>query len=109
MSDTAQSVRRLAQEQPHWIPVLRAACTQAAVAEPFGGEFAGSNVVQEVARMAGQRIHVPGLRILVTYGFIEKSGPSTRGGRRSYYRMPQRSEVEKALSELPPLGVDDGG
>lgn len=105
MSDTRQSVRRLAQEQPHWIPVLQAACAQARLAEPFGGEFAGSYVVQEVTKMAGQRVHVPGLRILVSYGLIEKTGPSTRGGRRAYYRMPDRAEVEEALRELPPLGA----
>ncbi len=107
MSDTWQSVRRLALEQPHWIAVLQAACVQAKVAEPFGGEFAGSYVVQEVQRMArqggfeGPRVHVPGLRILVTYGLLEKSGESTRGGRRAYYRMPDRAGVEAALADLP--------
>jgi hypothetical protein len=107
MHDTRQSVRRLAQEQPHWVPVLRAACIQAKVAEPFGGEFAGSYVVQEVVRMAGQRVHVPGLRILVTYGLLEKCGESTRGGRRAYYRMPDREGVETALRELPPMERND--
>ena len=107
MHDTRQSVRRLAQEQPHWVPVLRAACIQAKVAEPFGGEFAGIYVVQEVVRMAGQRVHVPGLRILVTYGLLEKCGESTRGGRRAYYRMPDREGVETALRELPPMERND--
>jgi hypothetical protein len=101
VSDTRQLVRRLALEQPHWIPVLEAACAQARTAEPFGGEFAGSYVVQEVSRVAGQRVHVPGLRILVTYGLLEKSGESTRGGRRAYYRMPERASIEAALAELP--------
>ena len=101
MSDTRQAVRRLAQEQPKWIPVLEAACVQAEAAERFGGEFAGSYVVQELARMAGQPVHVPGLRILVTYGLLEKCGESTRGGRRAYYRMPDREGVEAAISELP--------
>jgi hypothetical protein len=104
VSDPRLSVRRLALEQPHWIPVLQAACVQAQAAEPFGGEFAGSYVVQEVSRMAGQRVHVPGLRILVAYGLLEKSGESTRGGRRAYYRMPDRSAVESALAELPQQG-----
>ena len=40
---------------------------------------------------------IPNLRILVSYGLLEKSGPSTRGGRRAYYRMPDRPGVEKAL------------
>jgi hypothetical protein len=79
---------------------------QARVAEPFGGDFAGSDVVQEVRRMAGQRIHVPSLRILVSKGLIENSGESTRGGRRAYYRMPDRAEVEETLRELPPVGRD---
>lgn len=105
MSDTALAVRRLAQEQPHWVPVLRAACVQAKLAEQFSGEFAGSYVVQEVSRMAGQRIHVPGLRILVTYGLLEKCGETVRAGRRAYYRMPDRAGVEAALAELPtPIG-----
>ena len=50
--------------------------------------------------MAGQRVHVPGLRILVTYGLLEKSGESTARGTRAYYRMPDRAGIEAALAEL---------
>lgn len=103
MSDTRQAVRRLAQEQPHWVVVLQAACEQAKESEQFDGEFAGSYVVDRVSRMAGQRIQVPGLRMFVAYGLLEKCGSSTRGGRRAYYRMPDREGVERALAELQTL------
>lgn len=91
-----QSVRRLAHEHPEWLPVLEAAAVVAANVEQHGGEFAGAWVVDELARRSGRR-WIPNLRILVTYGLLEKSGPSTRGGRRAYYRMPDRLEVERAL------------
>ena len=101
MSDTRQSVRRLAQEEPDWVPVLRAACSWAVKAEPYGGEFAGSYVLRELSNMTGQPAWVPGLRRLVAYGLLEKAGESSRGGRRAYYRMPDRLGVEQALAELP--------
>lgn len=91
-----QAVRRLAHEHPEWLPVLEAAAFVAADVEQHGGEFAGAWVVDELARRGGRR-WIPNLRILVTYGLLEKSGPSTRGGRRAYYRMPDRLEVERAL------------
>jgi hypothetical protein len=68
----------------------------AAGVEEHGGEFAGSWVVDELGRR-GRARWIPNLRILVGYGLLEKSGPSTRGGRRAYYRMPDRLEVEQAL------------
>jgi hypothetical protein len=37
MSDTRQFVQRFALEQPAWVVVLEAACTQANAAEPSGG------------------------------------------------------------------------
>ncbi len=90
------AVRRLAREHPDWLPVLEAAVAVAADVEAHGGEFAGASVVDELGRRGAPR-WIPNLRILVSYGLIEKSGPSTRGGRRAYYRMPARMEVEKAL------------
>jgi hypothetical protein len=98
--DVGRAVMRLAYERPDWLPVLRAACAQANKCEPFGGEFAGSWVLRELASDTGQSEWRPGLRLLVGYGLIEKSGDSTRGGRRSYYRMSQRLEVERALARL---------
>lgn len=91
---------RLALEQPDWLPVVRAACAQAREAEPYGGEFAGSWVLQKMTQLTGEPAWRPGLRLLVAYGLLEKSGESTRGGRRAYYRMPDRAEVEAALKEL---------
>lgn len=90
---------RLAHERPEWIAPLRAACVTARTAEDFSGDFAGAWVLDELERQNGTR-WLPGLRTLATYGLIEKAGPSTRGGRRAYYRMPDRQGVEMALEEL---------
>lgn len=92
---------RLASEQPDWIPVLRAACERARKSEPYGGEFAGRWVLQELSKQTGKPAWRPGLRLLVGYGLLEKVGASTRGGRRAYYRMPDRGAVERALEDLP--------
>lgn len=91
---------RLALEQPDWVPVLKAACERAETSERYGGEFAGSWVLQHMAKQSGKPVWRPGLRLLVSYGLIEKVGESTRGGRRAYYRMPDRIGVERALAEL---------
>ena len=84
---------RLASEKPEWLPALQAACESVRKAEQFGGEFAGSWVVSELEQLTGER-WLPGLRTLAVYGLVEKSGPSTRGGRRAYYLMPDRPGVE---------------
>src|SRR2546423_11591836 len=97
--DPEVAVRRLAREHPDWLPVLEAALTVAAEAEAHGGEFPGAAVVAEVGRRGTPR-WIPNLRILVSHGLLEKSGPSTRGGRRAYYRIPDREGVEKALRRL---------
>ena len=94
--DTMRAVRRLTIEHPSWLPVLEAAASVAADLEPQGGEFAGSWVVDELARRGLPR-WIPNLRILVSYGLLEKSGPSARSGRRAYYRMPERAAIVKAL------------
>lgn len=91
---------RLAYERPDWLPVARAACAQAEKSEPFGGQFAGSWVLKELESQTGERPWRPGLRLLVAYGLLEKVGESTRGGRRAYYRMPDRVAVERALAEV---------
>jgi hypothetical protein len=91
----ADGVRRLALEHPDWLQVVAAAVAVAERTEAHGGEFAGAWVVNE---LNGR--WVPNLRILVTYGLLEKSGESTRGGRRAYYRMPARREVQATLAEL---------
>lgn len=80
---------------------MRAACAQARKSEPYGGQFAGRWVLQELAEEVGQPQWQPGLRRLVSYGLLEKVGESVRGGRRAYYRMPDRDGIEKALEALP--------
>jgi hypothetical protein len=89
----------LAHDHREWLPILRAACT---LAERTGadGYFAGRWVLQEYADQTGQSVWVPGLRRLVAYGLLEKVGESTRGGRRAYYRMPDREAIERTLVEL---------
>lgn len=98
-ADTFRTVMRLAYERPEWVPVLRAACATARTAEDFSGDFAGSWVLSKLKEQTGTG-WLPGLRTLATYGLIEKSGESTRGGRRAYYRMPDRRGIETALQEL---------
>ena len=95
---------RLASERPDWVPVLQAAVKSARKSEPYGGEFAGHWVVLQLEQETGSGAWVPGLRLLASYGLIEKSGESTRGGRRAYYRMPDRAGVEQALEQLDHLG-----
>jgi hypothetical protein len=101
LTESRDAVLRLAYEHPDWVPVLRAACVQARKSEPYGGQFAGRWVLQELARETGQRQWQPGLRRLVAYGLLEKVGESTRGGRRAYYRMPDPDGIERALASLP--------
>lgn len=95
-AEASRAVWRLAAEHPEWLPVLEAVVAVAEKAEAYGGEFAGSWVVDELARR-DLPAWIPNLRILVRYGLLEKSGPSTRGGRRAYYRMPDRATVAETV------------
>lgn len=97
--ETRRAVMRLAHEHPDWLPVLRAACSQARQTEHTCGEFAGSWVLQEVTKETGRPEWRPGLRLLSSSGLIEKTD-TARGGRRAYYRMPDREGVEQALAEI---------
>jgi hypothetical protein len=97
-----QRVMELWHDHPDWVPILEAAC---AVAERVGpdGEFAGRWVLQEYATRTGRTgvdAWKPGLRRLAAYGLIQKSGESTRGGKRAYYRMQDREEIERTVAEL---------
>lgn len=100
--DVKRAVGNLIAERPDWIPVLEAAITVSDKADPFGGEFAGAWVLDELARRAGHRTWLPNLRVLLTYGLVEKAGESASGGRRAYYRMPAKKAVVEALSRLKP-------
>jgi hypothetical protein len=91
-----EAVRRLSLDHPDWMPVLEAAVAVAERSEPHGGEFAGARVLKELRAQGGQA-WFPNLRILVSHGLLEKSGPSSRGGQRAYYRMPDRFGVARAI------------
>ena len=80
--------------------MLRAAVAVAAESEPYG-RFPGKAVLDKVGQWGGPR-WFPNLRVLATYGLVEKVGATTRSGRRAYYRMPHRPEIERALDELGP-------
>jgi hypothetical protein len=107
---THDAVRRLiARNDPMLVGLLQAACEWAEIAEKNGsGIFAGSYVLQEWAvRTGGPRWRPGGLRPLSAEGLIVNAAPSTRGGKRAYYQMPDRKGVEAALREfkvqpLPP-------
>jgi hypothetical protein len=70
---TRRAVLRLANERPDWIVVLRGATAAAEKSEPFGGEFAGRWVLQEVERLTGQPAWRPGIRLLVASWLCCKS------------------------------------
>ncbi len=68
--------------------------------QEYGDEFAGAWVLDELERRSGRKTWLPNLRVLVTYGLIEKSRESSR--RRAYYRfVTSRGEIKDALSRLP--------
>jgi hypothetical protein len=98
-----RGVMRLAAEKPEWLPVVGAALQRARANERFGGEFAGSWVLKDL-QASGTLSWLPNLRFLVAYGIAEKSGESTRGGQRAYYRLPDPDGIERALEELGAFG-----
>jgi hypothetical protein len=100
VAEQTRAVRRLAVEQPEWIAVLEAALVVAARSDALDAEFAGSWVLKELESRAGRRQWIPNLRLLVTYGILEKSGESTRGGRRAYYRFVNPIAIQAALEQI---------
>ena len=89
---------RLASEKPEWLPpALQATYESPRKAEAYGGEFAGSCVISGLEQQTEPRL-AAGLRSAAIYGLTEKSGQSTRGGRRAYYRMPDRPAFSWELS-----------
>lgn len=90
-------MRRLLQEHPEERAVLEAACEQARKCEP--GDFAGSWVLSEMQQRTGAPAWRPGLRRIASFGLIVKTD-TARGGRRAYYRMPDREGIEATLQEL---------
>ena|SRR6516165_4395733 len=96
--DGYRGVMRLAQEDPDWLSVVRAAYQRATAARQYGGEFAGAWVLRELGSWR------PNLRLLVRYGILEKTDV-TRGGNRAYYRMPDLDGVHRALVELDTIAA----
>ncbi len=105
-ADIKRAVATLIAERPDWIPVLEAAIAVSDNVDKYGGEFAGAWVIDELERRAGHRTWLPNLRLLLTYGLVEKAGESTRRGRRAYYRMPAKKAIAEALSRLKPKTSD---
>lgn len=87
-------VMRLAHENAKWIPIVQAALE---TAKSTKGDFAGAWVLSK-AKEKGVN-WFPNLRILVTYGILQKEG-TARAGRRAYYTILDINGVELALSEI---------
>jgi hypothetical protein len=105
--DAETAVSALVNDRPEWIPVLEAACAVSDRVEAFGGEFAGAWVIDELERRTGRRTWLPNMRLLVSYGLIEKVGESSRGGRRAYYRFSAKQSIKNALVRIG-AGGDSG-
>ena len=88
-------VKRLGEERPDWIPIVKE-CLECAQKYK---EFAGSWVLSGLEEKTKKRVWKPGLRTLVAYGILARTKTS-RGGRRTYYIMPDQEGVKKALQEL---------
>ena len=101
--EALRAVAALTKERPEWISVLGAALVVAERAQPYGGEFAGAWVLDELEQQTGQPTWLPNLRVLCSYGFLEKVGEATRGGRRAYYRCVNAQAIGRALSRLAPV------
>jgi len=86
----------LLRDHPEWRGVVVAALEEAKTVK--SGRFAGAWVLEK-AKAHGVR-WIPNLRKLVAYQILKKEGDSTRGGRRSYYSMPDFEEVELALRDF---------
>ncbi len=107
--EALRAVAALTEERPQWVSVLAAALTVAERAEPYGGEFPGARVLDQLEKQTGHPTWLPNLRVLVSYGFLEKVGESSRGGRRAYYRCVNAQAIGRALTRLAPPGGQGEG
>ena len=89
------SVKRLSEERPDWIPIVKECLECSQKYE----EFAGSWVLSGLAEKRNAIVWKPGLRTLVAYGILKKIR-TTRGGRRAYYIIPDPEGAKKALQEI---------
>lgn len=90
-----EAVIHLLRDHPEWHPVIMAALEEAKTIK--SNRFAGTWILNRAKKHGVQWI--PNFRKLVLYGILQKNGESSRGGRRSYYSMPDIDGVEKALKE----------
>lgn len=90
------AVIQLLRDHPEWLPMVVAALEEAQTIK--SDRFAGAWVLERAKKHGVQ--WVPNLRKLVAYGILKKEGESSRGGRRSYYSMPDIQGVRKALNEF---------
>ncbi len=100
--EVVRAIAALRKERPEWLPVLEATLTVAERAQPYGGEFAGAWVLDELEERVGHPTWLPNLRLLVSYGFWEKVGEPPRGGRRAYSRCRDLQALRNVLSRLKP-------
>jgi len=99
MSAGYEGTMRLKTENPHfrgmfggqydWLEVIKACYEETGRTDEFAGAW--------IAKRAGW---FPSLRKLVKYGILEKRGETVRRGSRTYYAMPDRDGVGRALREL---------
>jgi len=92
-----KGVKRLAHENPKWLPIIEACLEEA---KRCKGEFAGSWVLKTAKKK--DILWFPNLRTLASYGILKRTDV-TRSGRRAYYIMPDVEGVEKALGEIKEL------
>lgn len=104
MSSAYNGAKKLAEEHPDWLPIVKLCCEMAKEDERFAGSWviyrAGELGLSPVVKLREPDIYwLPGLKLLVGYGIL-KHEFSTRRKTRAYYTMPDREGVERALREL---------
>lgn len=100
LSKSYVGIHRLAREKPKWLPIVKCAYKVALdfISKGYTPEFAGSWVLEK-AKEEGVANWFPGLKILVSYGILKKTG-TARGGRRTYYMFEDLEGAKRALQEL---------
>ena len=76
-------VKRLAKEQPNWLPIVKECL---ACAEKYE-EFAGSWVLNEVKKIGIKWF--PGLRTLTSYGILERTETTSAVSQKNYIQIRQ--------------------
>lgn len=98
-TDLRRAITRLADEDPDWLPAVRAAL---AVSDRMGNRFPGAAILEELRRGGGSRTWYPNFRRLVTWGILERLGAAP--GRTALYGVVDAEGVRQGLAD-----VDSGG